>query len=622
MKSPPLHLTLLLSAALLAARPAAAARPDPLKAPPVLKSMLLRETPVEYAMWILGEAWDRHIVVNETAKKALVRLFLKDIDCMSALKAICHSNGLWFKEDPSSGIIYVETMEEYIKGSRLGDKKFIEVVTVVYPRAEDLGASLQEVFRDMVVYVQPDYENGDESDDIDRALERLGQLASLSTIVEGSGSGSSTSSSGLNRLTSGSSRGSSGRSRGRSGRNRAAQNLPGLENVTDYYDDIDRLNKRTDLVAPDAEGAPRTLNPDVVFVAAVRRPNALLLRSSDPESIKQVREVIAELDRPKPQVLLEVKVLALDVTDEKERMLDLVIGNFNDKVSSGFAEGLGDVPWINSDGTVVPKIGRLGILGGAAVDARSFVFQAMDNHLQSRLKILDNKGRIERLATPSLMIADLEASRIFVGDETTILTGVETTVNVTGGDNPVITTETSAETERRDIGTTLVITPKIHADQTVTIRIMQENARIGKMTTIKYGNAGNQFESADINKQTVSSTVVAKSGELIALGGLMTKTKNDTLLRIPFLADLPLIGKAFEKKYVNDVESELIVLIRPYVMLTPDMAERLSQRFVMRTVKEPALLKEALDGDGEARADENVMNTLNDGMAPMATPLE
>ena len=220
------------------------------------------------------------------------------------------------------------------------------------------------------------------------------------------------------------------------------------------------------------------------------------------------------------------------------------------------------------------------------------------------------------------MVADLEASRIFVGDETTLLTGIETKVTTTGGDNPLIMRDYSAQTERRDIGTTLVITPKIHADQTVTIRIMQENARTGQSQIIMYGGNGNSFETKDITKQTISSTVVAKSGEMIALGGLMSKIKTDDLTRIPLLADIPLIGKLFERKSVTDTETELIVLIRPYVMLTPDMAERLSQRFVMRTVKAPVLLREALDVDGEAKADENVMNMLNENVPPMDTPYD
>lgn len=620
MKNLSIFSTVLIVAAGLVARPAAAARPAP-ATPPILSSMMLREAPVEYAMWILGEAWNRHIVVNEAAKTASVRIFLRDIDCMSALKAICHSNGLWFKEDPESGIIYVETMEEFVKGSRLNDKKFIEVITVVYPRAEDIGSSLREVFQDMVVYVEPDYENGDESDDINRALERMGQLSSLSTIVDGNSSRSSSSSSGINRLMSGSSSRNSSRNRNSGGRNRRSQNMPGLDDVNDYYDDMDRLYRRDDLMVPDPGGEPQALNPGVVFVAAVRRPNALLLRSSDPESIKQVKEIVAELDRPKPQVLLEVKVLSLDVTNEKQRMIDIIAQHDNGRAEVGFAEGLADIPFVTESGGTLPLMGALGI-SGSAVDSRSFVFQVFDKHLQSRLKILDGNGKIERLATPSLMVADLEASRIFVGDETSILTSVDTTVTVTGGDNPIILRDYNAQTERRDIGTTLVITPKIHADQTVTIRIMQENARTGQKQLIVYGGGGDSFEALDINKQTISSTVVAKSGEMIALGGLMSKNKRDNLVRIPLLADLPLIGPLFEKKNIVDIETELIVLIRPYVMLTPDMAERLSQRFVMRTVKEPVLLREALDVDGEAKADENVMNMLNENVPPMPTPYD
>ena len=613
------HTTLLTAAiaaiAAAAALPTFAARPEP-PPPPTLSSIMMREAPVEYAMWVLGEAWRRHIVVNEAAKQTQVRLFLRDIDCMSALKAICHANGLWFKEDPESGIIYVETTEEYIRGSRLNDKKFIEVVTVVHPRVEDIGSSLQEVFRDMVVYANPDYENGDESEDISRALSRLDQLSALSTIVDNASGGSSLRSSSRN-----SSRSAYGSSSMRNNRNRSAQNLPGFEPINDYYDDVDRLNRRRDLVVPDAGGEPQALNPGVVFVAAVRRSNTILLRSSDPESIKQVREVIAELDRPKPQVLLEVKVLSLDVTDEKQRMIDLLYWSSSGRRNAGFAENLVDLPSINSEGATAPLIGALGV-AGAAFDSRAFVFQAMHENIQSRIRILDSNGKIERLATPSLMVADLEASRIFVGDETTLLTSVETSVTATSGDNPVIMRDVNAQTERRDIGTTLVITPKIHADQTVTIRIMQENARIGQTKLIVYGTDGSSFESSDITKQTISSTVMAKSGEMIALGGLMTRTRQDTVSRIPILADIPILGKLFERKNVVDIETELIVLIRPYVMLTPDMAERLSQRFVTRSVKTSSLLGEAMDKGDESEIDTRIMEIINSGVSPIATPLD
>ena len=153
-------------------------------AEPRLKSLMVRDAPVEYAMWLLGDAWGRHIVVTDAAKRLPVRAFLQDIDCMGALKALCRAHGLWFREDPESGVLYVETLEEYVGNASRDGHKFVEVVTVVYPRAEDVAASLEQVFNDLVVYNPPEDEDGDPASDIDRALDRMDQLSDRATMVE------------------------------------------------------------------------------------------------------------------------------------------------------------------------------------------------------------------------------------------------------------------------------------------------------------------------------------------------------------------------------------------------------------------------------------------------------
>jgi len=542
---------------------------------PMLKSMLLREAPVQHVTWMIGEAWGKPIVVNENARDKEISMSLDNINCLSALKAVCHSNGLWYQEDPESGIIYVETFDDYINGSRLNNQKQVEVMTVVYPRAEDIAASLQELFQEMVVYVEPEDEHGDDSEDIERAIGRLTQLATLSTLVD----------EGQISNAGGSSRSTSTRSSRSNGRDQ-----DGIEATSRFQDELDELETRPDQVEADVSGEPVRLNPGLVYVAAVRRSNTLLLRSSDPDAIQQIKNVVADLDRPTAQVLLEVKVLSLDVSDEKQRAIDVLFNNGDGENAAGFANGLTNVPRTDADG--FPLLNELGDLGLAETgfDSRSVVFQVIGEEAQARIRVLDNEGKIERLATPNLMVTDLEASRIFVGDETTILTDVNTTSNSLGGINTVVQVDRDPVTERRDIGTTLVITPKIHADNTVTIRIMQENARVGLSKTIVYGDVtnGDFFETTDIQKQTISSTVVAKSGQMVALGGLVHRTKASDVSSVPVLSDIPLIGSLFEKKVATDTESELILLIRPFVMLTPTSAERLSQGFLNRTSTHPA----------------------------------
>ena len=565
------------------------------EAAPRLSSLMVRDASAESAMWILAEAWGRHIVVTEGAKRVPIRAYLRDIDCMGALKALCRAHGLWFREDPESGVVYVETLEEYVGNATRDGHKFVEVVTVVYPRAEDIAASLEQVFNDMVVYNPPEEEDGDPAGDIDRALDRMDQLSDRATMVEdnaASGGGSS---------------------RSRSRRN---SNLTGLDNVKDYYRDMDRLNRdNAAIVTEGPDGAPKAASPSVVFVAVARDSNALLLRSSDRATLQQVRSVIAELDRPKPQVLLEVKVLALDVTDEKDRQLDLLFNTQRgNPISGGFVGGYDNGP----TGGLTSAMDALG-----AFDPNAAAVQYLSDHLSLRLKMLDENGKVRRLATPNLMVSDYEASRIFVGKETSIILSVETSTTFAGTETATPTTSTSADIERTDIGTTLVITPKIHADGSVTLRLLQENAEEGSPKSMSYGPTSQriEYQTTDVVKQSIVSTVVAKSGEMLALGGLVSHRDSETLARVPWLADIPWVGPLlFERKNRSRTVEELIVLVRPYVILSPNDAERMSHTFLSGLKDEAETSDHALKRMNPA--EQRQLDRINATLDPAETPVE
>lgn len=534
---------------------------------PELESLMLRGAPMSHASWLIGETWGRHIVVNKDARDVKVDTFLKNITCENALRAICYSNGLWFQEDPESGIIYVETIENYVDGSRLNKRKFVDVIPVIYPNAEDLAAGIADLFHTQVYYMPPDEENGDPGYMIDQAFERMEKLINMTTLID-------------TEITTGGTSSHSGRRQNRSAKR-----------------DMEELNKLENDTEVSISGELKKVHPGIVFISVDKNSNSLLLRSSDNNSLQQVKDIVARLDRPKSQVLLEVRILSMDITDEKARAIDLI---FNDGTSSlGFAKGLINLPPVTSGGDLmVGQIGGLARLG-EGFDSRSAVFQHMGEKIQSRVEFLSAHGKIKSIATPSLMVADSEASRVFVGTETTILTGVEVDATTTNGDNPVITITRDPETERRDIGTTLVITPKIHSDKSVTIRVMQEHATPGLSRTVIYGDqdAGQSFQTTDVNKETIASTVVGKSGELLALGGLISEKMETKIERIPLLADIPYIGKLFEREFKDKTEKELVVLIRPYVILSPGDAEKLSSDFLKHTVSHSRLYDGTLKFD-------------------------
>ncbi len=569
-----------------AAAPAAAARRP---APPVISSFMFRDAPIEYAMSILGETWGRHIVVNDSAKPVKVRIFLKDIDCLAALKAVCHGHGLWYREDPESGIIYVVTLDEFTKGDAFSEKKFVEIVNLVYPRCEDIAAAIQEAYRDMVIYMAPDHDDDDDIGDISRALERMDELADRSTILEGNG------------MSTRSSSRSSGRGRSSSTR-RSSQSQRGMENVRRYYDDIERIDRRNTQVdflpkgpaAPGdaggtrADGTPRTLRPSMVFASIVRRSNSIVLRSSDREMLMQIKETIRQLDIPRAQVLLEVRVLQLDVSDEADRELGFLLNGSSHsfgKVEGGFSKSMA------VDDASSTELGGLAI-GESALYPNHSVFQLLNRHYSVRLNLLDSKGKVRALATPSLMVADYEASRIFLGTTRYVQTGFTAGSSLVG-DGVGSQTSTTSNFEERNVGTALVITPKVHSDGTVTLRIMQENSAAQEERAVST-SAGTFYETP-IKRETITSSIVAKNGETIALGGLMQHEENDTLYKIPWLGDIPYIGALFRHKARSESDYELVVLIKPTVVLTPGAASGASREFLLDNVQDGRNLHEAME---------------------------
>lgn len=549
-----------------------------ISAPPVLSSFMFRDAPIEYAMSILGEAWGRHIVVNDSAKPVMVRIFLKDIDCLAALKAVCHGHGLWYREDPESGIIYVVTLDEFTKGDAFSEKKFVEIVNLVYPRCEDIAAAVQEAYRDMVVYMAPDQDDDDDIGDISRALERMDELADRSTILEGNGSSTRASSR------------SSGR--GRSSSRRSNQSQRGMENVRRYYDDIERIGQRNTQVefmpkqnAPGEvrpDDAPRTLRPSMVFASIVRRSNSIVLRSSDREMLAQIKDTIRRLDIPRSQVLLEVRVLQLDVSDAKDRELGFLLNGSSHAygtVEGGFSKNMAVKP----DGLDIAE---------SALYSNHSVFQLLNKHYSIRLNMLDSKGKVRALATPSLMVADYEASRIFLGTTRYVQTGFTAGSSLVS-DGIGSQSATTSNFEERNIGTALVITPKVHTDGTVTLRIMQENSTAQEERAVST-SAGTFYETP-IKRETITSSIVAKNGETIALGGLMQHEESDTLYKIPWIADIPYLGALFRHKARNETDYELVVLIKPTVVLTPSAAARASGEFLRDNVQDGRNLHEAME---------------------------
>jgi type II secretory pathway component GspD/PulD (secretin) len=107
---------------------------------------------------------------------------------------------------------------------------------------------------------------------------------------------------------------------------------------------------------------------------------------------------------------------------------------------------------------------------------------------------------------------------------------------------------------------------------------MQERSQADSgLRTIDYGGE-RPLQVQDIDQEVVTSTLVAEDGSLVILGGMITERQQETERGIPFLKDIPFLGRFFMQKMNQDIREELMVLIRPTVIATPGESHQASDQ--------------------------------------------
>jgi general secretion pathway protein D len=533
---------------------------------------------------LLSRGCGRNIVVSEDAAKKPVTIYLRNVTVPDAVRAICDAHKLWYKEREQTGLLMIVTMEEYKAGLGAFMQESVEVVTLRYLDPRDAGDALQRLFRDRVVWTRPDDDEGDAIEKMERALERMDLLAERGeTVGDGASSGSGT-----------------GDSRSTSVEREVRRLLRNDGSTTSRSETDWRSRARTrpeerfteaDLAAAreavqaagDKADARLGGRPGVVYLSSVPGTNRMALRSSDPKAIEDVTAVVRELDKPKPQVLLEVKVLDLRLDDDERYGIDWLFQSGD--VSGGRSTG------VNS-GTLGTEFGQILAPGadliprGTGLDPRGLALSVVTDKISARLQLLADKGRVTSLATPNLCVADNEASRVFIGDEISILTELEVRSQF-NEDGNLVRTDINPSTERRNVGTTLVLTPTIHADRTATIRLAQEESAEGQLREI-YSFEGQSFKSQDISQRSVTTTVIAQDGQIAAIGGLVRESIEDRRVGIPLLMDIPFLGAVFRTTIKARERHELLVLVRPFILLAPGEADEVSRDFLERISLHPS----------------------------------
>ncbi|MBN3263180.1 type II secretion system secretin GspD [Pectobacterium brasiliense] len=302
-----------------------------------------------------------------------------------------------------------------------------------------------------------------------------------------------------------------------------------------------------DSIQTDQQNALPALRKDI-SIKAHEQTNSLIVNAA-PDIMRDLEQVIAQLDIRRPQVLVEA--IIAEVQDADGMNLGVQWANKNAGVTQFTNTGLpittmmAGADQFRRDGTL--GTAAAGALGGFNGIAAGF-YQGNWGML---LTALSKNSKNDILATPSIVTLDNMEATFNVGQEVPVLAGSQTT----SGDNVFQTVE------RKTVGIKLKVKPQINEGDSVLLEIEQEVSSVADAASSSSTDLGATF-----NTRTVNNAVLVSSGETVVVGGLLDKSTNESASKVPLLGDIPVLGYLFRSNSTETKKRNLMLFIRPSII--------------------------------------------------------
>lgn len=284
------------------------------------------------------------------------------------------------------------------------------------------------------------------------------------------------------------------------------------------------------------------------IIQADEETNALII-TSDPNTIKNLKAVIRQLDIRRAQVLVEAIIAEITTNNNKEVGVGFAVDGTNRDSGalpagiSNFA-GVGDLLLSVASGTA-PTSMPSGLSFGLGGEGGSGV------RYGALLRALQTDTNTNILSTPNIVTLDNEEAELIVGQNLPFVTGSFTGTGSTNPQNPFQTVE------RQDVGLTLKVTPQINEGDTVQMVIEQEVSSV---------IPGTFEQGIATRKRSIKTSVLVDDGGILILGGLIADEVSDTESKVPLLGDIPLIGFLFRTESTTKNKQNLMVFLRPTIL--------------------------------------------------------
>lgn len=309
--------------------------------------------------------------------------------------------------------------------------------------------------------------------------------------------------------------------------------------------------------------------------AAIDPIRNVIVFQGEAERWRSIQGVLARLDQPARQVVIEVTVAEVTLTDE-------------------FSNG---VEWAFQNVSINGVEGPLGLLTGLAGTGGTVAWQGISSSGQVRalLNLFARDSRVSILSTPRILVKSGETASIDVGTEVPIITSQATAPDLPTSEG---TSSILQSVQYRKTGMLLDLQAVVHSGQRVDIKLSQEVSEASQTDT-------SDISSPSIFSRKLQTSLSLQDGESTLLGGLISRTHSAGKTKVPLLGDIPVLGAAFQSRRAEGTRTELLMLITPYVLEDASQAKAITDAIRARFAPRPAwngglLLQDGLEPEMNA----------------------
>jgi type IV pilus assembly protein PilQ len=304
-------------------------------------------------------------------------------------------------------------------------------------------------------------------------------------------------------------------------------------------------------------------------VAVDERTNTLLLQDSA-DRLDDIRRLVGTLDIPIRQVQIEARIVI--VSDDFSRELgaragfsgfdffgnnlgytsgsalanDTAMADFLERANDGDATNDG-VPFVFSDspGTPSPRY-NVNLPVASPAGSLAYMLLGKDFLIDLELSAAQAEGRGEVISTPRVITANQREAMIEQGTEIPYQESASSGATTISFKKAVLS---------------LKVTPQVTPDNRVVLDLVVKKDSVGQIIV---GGAGQQVPSIDT--RTITTSVIVNDGQTVVLGGILETERRETEKKVPYLGDVPILGRLFKTTGKTNNKDELLIFVTPKIL--------------------------------------------------------